>query len=433
MFLEQYWGGPTDLLRAARAPPAADAARAVPIGPVERDAWLRHMGERGRRAGARARAARPMLWDYLGARRAVMVNSFGLSRPWSTTDPTDPGWLRTVVARRRRLPGLHPLVRRQRRRRGRRPARHPLAAAATSASSASTPSGSRRSIPRRWPTVGTTSPTTATSTRCSAPWPTSTRLVARRPRAWASASSSTSCPTTRSDQHAWFQEALAAGPGSPARARLHLPRRRGPRRPGARPTTGGRSSAAPPGPGRRAGRPGEWYLHLFTPEQPDFNWSNPEVARSSSSILRFWLDRGVDGFRIDVAHGLAKDQTASARRPRAAKRQRGTTRPRAAVTTTRCGTSDGVHEIYRRLAPDARLPTPATAWRSARYGSARPSGAGPLPAPRRAAPGVQLPLAVAPSGTRWLLHESVESGAVDRGRRRRRRATWVLSNHDVVP
>ena len=52
---------------------------------------------------------------------------------------------------------------------------------------------------------------------------------------------------------------------------------------------------------------GQWYLHLFTPEQPDLDWTNPEVVDEFKDILRFWLDLGVDGFRIDVAHGLAKD------------------------------------------------------------------------------------------------------------------------------
>ena len=54
------------------------------------------------------------------------------------------------------------------------------------------------------------------------------------------------------------------------------------------------------------GRPGEWYLHLFTPEQPDLDWTNPDVHAEFEDVLRFWFDRGVDGFRIDVAHGLAK-------------------------------------------------------------------------------------------------------------------------------
>jgi alpha-glucosidase len=52
---------------------------------------------------------------------------------------------------------------------------------------------------------------------------------------------------------------------------------------------------------------GQWYLHLFLPEQPDLNWDNPEVETAMHDVVRFWLDRGVDGFRIDVAHGLGKD------------------------------------------------------------------------------------------------------------------------------
>jgi alpha-glucosidase len=55
------------------------------------------------------------------------------------------------------------------------------------------------------------------------------------------------------------------------------------------------------------GTPGQWYLHLFAPEQPDFNWDNREVQEDFLQTLRFWSDRGVDGFRIDVAHGLKKD------------------------------------------------------------------------------------------------------------------------------
>ena len=52
---------------------------------------------------------------------------------------------------------------------------------------------------------------------------------------------------------------------------------------------------------------GQWYLHQFLPEQPDLNWANPEVVEAMHDVLRFWLDRGVDGFRIDVVHGLGKD------------------------------------------------------------------------------------------------------------------------------
>ncbi len=54
------------------------------------------------------------------------------------------------------------------------------------------------------------------------------------------------------------------------------------------------------------GNPGQWYLHLFDAEQPDLNWDNPEVFDDLEKTLRFWLERGIDGFRIDVAHGMAK-------------------------------------------------------------------------------------------------------------------------------
>ena len=55
------------------------------------------------------------------------------------------------------------------------------------------------------------------------------------------------------------------------------------------------------------GTPGHWYLHLFTPQQPDLNWNYPEVRREHEVILRFWFDRGVTGFRIDSAALLIKD------------------------------------------------------------------------------------------------------------------------------
>lgn len=56
---------------------------------------------------------------------------------------------------------------------------------------------------------------------------------------------------------------------------------------------------------------GEWYLHCFLPEQPDLNWANPAVRAAMLDTLRFWLDRGVDGFRMDVVHLLGKDPTFS--------------------------------------------------------------------------------------------------------------------------
>ncbi len=114
-------------------------------------------------------------------------------------------------------------------------------------------------------------------------------------------------PNHVSDRHAWFQAALAAGPGSAERARFHFRPGRGPD--GGEPPNDWLSRFGGPAWTRVCesdGRAGEWYLHLFTPQQPDLNWDNPEVAQEFEDIMRFWFDRGVDGFRIDVAHGLAK-------------------------------------------------------------------------------------------------------------------------------
>ena len=115
-------------------------------------------------------------------------------------------------------------------------------------------------------------------------------------------------PNHTSSEHAWFREALAAPPGSRPRDRYIFRDGRGPD--GSRPPNnwmsnfGGLAWTRVTEPD---GTPGQWYLHLFTPEQPDLNWTDDEVRAEFESILRFWLDRGVDGFRIDVAHGLAKD------------------------------------------------------------------------------------------------------------------------------
>ncbi|MGZ4343296.1 MAG: glycoside hydrolase family 13 protein [Solirubrobacteraceae bacterium] len=114
-------------------------------------------------------------------------------------------------------------------------------------------------------------------------------------------------PNHLSDQHVWFQEALAAGPGSRERARFIFRDGRGPD--GAQPPNDWRSNFGGVAWTRvpdRDGSPGQWYLHLFTPEQPDVDWTNPEVREEFDQTMRFWFDMGVDGFRIDVAHGLAK-------------------------------------------------------------------------------------------------------------------------------
>ncbi|NHF63218.1 glycoside hydrolase family 13 protein [Microcella pacifica] len=114
-------------------------------------------------------------------------------------------------------------------------------------------------------------------------------------------------PNHCSSEHEWFQEAMAAGPGSPERDRFIF-----------RPGTGDNGELPPNnwhsmfgGPAwtrttNADGTPGDWYLHLFDSTQPDFDWTNPWVWEQFRQILRFWLDRGADGFRVDVAHGLMK-------------------------------------------------------------------------------------------------------------------------------
>ncbi len=109
-------------------------------------------------------------------------------------------------------------------------------------------------------------------------------------------------PNHTSDEHAWFRAALAAGPGSPERARYVF--RDGTGRDANEPPNDWRSVFG--GTAWTRVEDGQWYLHLFDRKQPDLNWENPEVRDEFLAILRFWLDRGVDGFRVDVAHGLVK-------------------------------------------------------------------------------------------------------------------------------
>ncbi|MCT2590093.1 glycoside hydrolase family 13 protein [Streptomyces sp. N2-109] len=114
-------------------------------------------------------------------------------------------------------------------------------------------------------------------------------------------------PNHSSDQHEWFQRALSEGPGSPSRERYHFRPGRG--EGGEEPPNDWESIFGGPAWTRSKnpdGSHGEWYLHLFAPEQPDFNWNSTAVRDEFRSLLRFWLDKGVDGFRIDVAHGMVK-------------------------------------------------------------------------------------------------------------------------------
>ncbi|WP_347755968.1 glycoside hydrolase family 13 protein [Agrococcus sp. ProA11] len=109
-------------------------------------------------------------------------------------------------------------------------------------------------------------------------------------------------PNHSSSEHVWFQEALAAGPGSEARSRYIF--RDGKGEDGALPPNNWQSVFG--GPAWTRVPDGQWYLHLFDSSQPDFDWDHPEVGDMFVDVLRFWLDRGVDGFRVDVAHGNAK-------------------------------------------------------------------------------------------------------------------------------
>jgi alpha-glucosidase len=114
-------------------------------------------------------------------------------------------------------------------------------------------------------------------------------------------------PNHSSADHPWFRAALAAQPGSAERARFIFRDGRGPG--GDEPPNNWRSVFGGPawtrvrGPG---GQPGQWYLHLFDGSQPDFDWDNPEVGDMFTDVLRAWFDRGIDGFRIDVAAAMAK-------------------------------------------------------------------------------------------------------------------------------
>ena len=144
-------------------------------------------------------------------------------------------------------------------------------------------------------------------------------------------------PNHVSDQHPWFRAALAAGPGAPQRDRFWFRRGRGAT--GEEPPNGWMSIFGGPAWTRTKnpdGTAGDWYLHLFAPEQPDLNWDHPEVRREHEEILRFWFDRGAAGVRIDSAALLVKHPDLPEIDP--------DHRPGEHVHVDR----DELHEIYRR-------------------------------------------------------------------------------------
>ena len=230
-------------------------------------------------------------------------------------------------------------------------------------------------------------------------------------------------PNHTSSDHEWFQAALAAGPGSRERARFLFREGRG--SDGAEPPNDWQSTFGGPAWTRVTeadGSPGQWYLHLFDTRQPDLDWTNPEVVEEFHSILRFWLDRDVDGFRIDVAHGLAKDPGM----PDVAGRF-------AAGGAARTGhphwDQDAVHEVYRGWrevidAYDGDRAFVGEIWLHSTDRVARYLRPGEL----HTAFNFHFLLATwDPDSLRHAIDASIASmrdvGAP---------ATWVLSNHDVV-
>ena len=201
----------------------------------------------------------------------------------------------------------------------------------TSPRSASTRCGSTRGTRRRWPMPATTSLTTASIDPAFGTLWEAEQLIAEA-RALGIRTIVDIVPNHVSNEHPWFREALAAPPGSPARDRFWF-----------RPGTGPRRRAAAQRLAvdlRRSAwtrvADGEWYLHLFAPEQPDLNWEHPEVWAEHEDILRFWFERGVAGVRIDSAALLVKDPELAEERPDAG--------PGEHPFTDR----DELHEIYRR-------------------------------------------------------------------------------------
>ncbi|MEV0941560.1 glycoside hydrolase family 13 protein [Micromonospora wenchangensis] len=140
-------------------------------------------------------------------------------------------------------------------------------------------------------------------------------------------------PNHCSEAHPWFRAALTGGPDAPERELFWFRPGRGPD--GDLPPTDWTGEFGGPTWTRTTdpdGTPGDWYLHLFAPQQPDFNWDHPRVRAEFEDILRFWFDRGVDGIRIDSAGLLVKDGTLPEVHP---------DRPHPFHDR------DGVHDIYR--------------------------------------------------------------------------------------
>lgn len=226
-------------------------------------------------------------------------------------------------------------------------------------------------------------------------------------------------PNHTSSAHAWFRAALAGD----RRARARYLFRPGRGEHGQLPPNDWRSNFGGPAWTRTFdadGNPGDWYLHLFAPEQPDLDWTNPEVVAEFEDVLRFWFDRDVDGFRIDVAHGLAKAPGLPDAGERPPGAQHNESHP--------AWDQDAVHDIYRswRKVGDSYEPPRifvAEAWppnnaRLALY--VRPD---------------ELHTAFQFDFLRAPFDASFMRGVIDDARDQAAEvgapSTWVLSNHDV--
>lgn len=231
-------------------------------------------------------------------------------------------------------------------------------------------------------------------------------------------------PNHTSHRHAWFREALAAGPGSAARDRYVFRDGRGAH--GELPPTDWQSVFG--GSAWQRVPDGQWYLHLFAPQQPDLNWENEQVRADFRTTLKFWCDRGVDGFRVDVAHALVKDLTEPLRDLGAPELSGEAALAQFAPGTHPFYDRDDVHEVYRdwRKILDAYTPprtAVAEAW---------------VPGPRRVLYARPDELGQAFNfeylQTGWDAAElrEVITGSLADARAAGASATWVLSNHDVV-
>ncbi|CUR57425.1 Alpha amylase, catalytic region [metagenome] len=233
-------------------------------------------------------------------------------------------------------------------------------------------------------------------------------------------------PNHSSSDHAWFQAALASAPGSDERARYLFREGRG--IDGELPPNNWTSIFG--GPAWTRVPDGQWYLHLFDSTQPDFDWRNPEVGDMFEEVLRFWLDRGVDGFRIDVAHGLFKESSL--------RDQVIATAPEGAANVAMVERQQAdepmwdqpeVHDVYRRWHkvlesyPGDRMAV-AEAWTSTSASMAR------FIRPDELQQTFNFSWLLAPwsaTGFAEVIDETLSHVAIVGAS-----PTWVLSNHDVI-